>query len=395
MKKISFKRSYIFTAVFALLFLVIASSSFIAKSSNVASFPAKAFADGSVPWVGNGSDAGLCTGQYAGYNHWIFTTGGNSSVTSATLTVNGAGGYSMTQNGNGSWSVYVLGGLPSSASVAYVGDLGNGNAVLTISCLGAPVPTPTPTGSPTPTPTGSPTPTPTCSPTPTPTGSPTPTPEYHYACNDDFICVKEEGPGPSTCETNADCQQQPTPTPTPTPQPTPIPTSTSTPGSNNGGGGGGGGGGGSNPPVCSDQKPNTPSNVIAVAGPGAGQVTLSWTAPQGPVSDYSITYSDSPDTKKWGVASTGNVTSYTISGLSVNKYYFWVNAVNGCMPGDPVGPVSVGGTGGPAVLGASTGPGVLGLSYTSGDSNALLVFSQLFAAFILSTAGFIFFKKNA
>ena len=240
-----------------------------------------------------------------------------------------------------------------------------------------------------------PSPKPTCSstatPTPTPTGSPTPTPEYHYACSDDFICTKEEGPGPSTCDTNADCQEQ-QPTPTPTPTPTPVPTSAPT---NNGGGGGGGGGGSASAPVCGDQKPGNPANVMAVAGPGAGQVTLSWTAPSGPVSDYSITYSDSPDTKKWGVASTGNVTSYTISGLSVNKYYFWVNAVNGCMPGDPVGPVSVGGTGGPAVLGASTGPGVLGLSYTSGDSNPLLVFAQLFAAFILSTTGFILFKKNA
>lgn len=389
MKKISFKLSYIFTAVFALLFLVIASSSFIAKSSNVASFPAKAFADGSVTWNIQGTTNGLldsteCDSTNTPYLLWVFTAGGKNTVTSATLTLggSGSGSYPMNQSGN-EWKAntgfFTLSTL--TASVSYIGNTGSGSANLVIS-HGCPGPS-----SPTPTPTGSPTPTPTCTPTPTPT------PEYHYACNDDFICAEKEGPGPSTCETNADCQQQPKPTPTTTPQPTPTPTST--PGSNNGGGGGGGGGGGSNPPVCSDQKPNTPSNVIAVAGPGAGQVTLSWTAPQGPVSDYSITYSDSPDTKKWGVASTGNVTSYTISGLSVNKYYFWVNSVNGCMPGDPVGPVSVGGTGGPAVLGASTGPGVLGLSYTSGDSNALLVFSQLFAAFILSTAGFIFFKKNA
>jgi hypothetical protein len=41
----------------------------------------------------------------------------------------------------------------------------------------------------------------------------------------------------------------------------------------------------------------------------------------------------------WGVVSTGNVTTYTISSLPLNQnYYFWVNAVNGCMPGDPIDP---------------------------------------------------------
>ncbi len=139
---------------------------------------ASAFADGTVPWRGNGSDAAPCTGQYAGYTHWIFTTGGNSSVTSATLTVDGTGGYQMAQNGNGSWSYYVLGGLPNSASIAYTGNLGSGNAVLTISCLGTPVPTPTPKPTPTPTSTSTPTPTPkpTLTPVPTPTPAPTPTP---------------------------------------------------------------------------------------------------------------------------------------------------------------------------------------------------------------------------
>jgi hypothetical protein len=41
----------------------------------------------------------------------------------------------------------------------------------------------------------------------------------------------------------------------------------------------------------------------------------------------------------WGVVSTGNVTTYTVSDLPPNQnYYFWVNAVNGCMPGDPIDP---------------------------------------------------------
>ena len=111
-------------------------------------------------------------------------------------------------------------------------------------------------------------------------------------------------------------------TPTETPTPTSAPVSTS-----------------SNPsaPVCSDQKPGIPTNAKVVAGPGAQQVTLSWTAPTGSVTDYSIIYSNDPNVKKWGVVSTGNVTTYIISNLPLNQnYYFWINAVNGCMPGDPV-----------------------------------------------------------
>ncbi len=110
----------------------------------------------------------------------------------------------------------------------------------------------------------------------------------------------------------------------------PTPTPTSTPNSNLGPGG-------SSPPVCSNQKPNLPYNLLAVAGPQAGQVTLSWGPPSGPVTDYSIIYSNNPNTKLWGVISTGGLRNYTISNLPVNQnYYFWVNAVNGCMPGDTI-----------------------------------------------------------
>jgi len=86
-------------------------------------------------------------------------------------------------------------------------------------------------------------------------------------------------------------------------------------------------------------KPGIPSNMIITPGPGAGQVTLRWTAPSGPVSDYSITYSNTSDTQKWGVVSTGNVTTYVISNLPPYKsFHFWINAVNGCMPGDALDP---------------------------------------------------------
>jgi sugar lactone lactonase YvrE len=113
---------------------------------------------------------------------------------------------------------------------------------------------------------------------------------------------------------------------TPSPLPTPTPGSSSSNSST------------SNPQVCSDQKPGTPTGLTATAGPASDQITLSWTAPADPVTDYSITYSDDPNVRKWGVVSTGKVTTYTISNLDSSvKYYFWVNAVNGCMPGDAAG----------------------------------------------------------
>jgi len=183
------------------------------------------------------------------------------------------------------------------------------------------------------------------------------------------------------------------PTPTPIQEVTPTPTPTQTPSDNNGGGNSGGGS--NNPASCGDQKPNQPYNLLVVAGPGGGQATLTWGPPSGPVTDYSITYSDDPNTQKWGVVSTGNATTYTISGLSVNKYYFWVRAVNGCMPGDPIGPATVGGTGGPEVLGASTGPQVLGLSTTSGEESALPQILQIFGVLTSVGLGFVFLKKNA
>jgi len=91
-----------------------------------------------------------------------------------------------------------------------------------------------------------------------------------------------------------------------------------------------------NAPTCPNQKPGAPSGIAVTPGPNKDQKTLSWFAAPEPVTDYSIAYSDSPSIKRWGVVSTGKVTKYTISGLGSGKYYFWVNAVNGCMPGDVV-----------------------------------------------------------
>lgn len=106
-------------------------------------------ADGTVNWTGNGADSvKACKTGQTPYLHWIFTTGGNDSVTAANLTVGGnaSGSGAMTQHGNGSWTrttSYSGTGQPTtstvSAHVTYTGSLGNGQANLVISdgCFGS------------------------------------------------------------------------------------------------------------------------------------------------------------------------------------------------------------------------------------------------------------------
>jgi hypothetical protein len=92
-----------------------------------------AFADGTVTWGGQGTFAECGEGETPGL-HWIFTPGGNDSVTAATLTVNGSEVLPMSQSGGGSWSADSSGATePTSASVAFTGSLGSGNANLVIS----------------------------------------------------------------------------------------------------------------------------------------------------------------------------------------------------------------------------------------------------------------------
>jgi hypothetical protein len=106
-----------------------------------------AFADGVVPWTGQGTDSvAPCEPGEDPIFHWVFTTGGNDTVTAAVLTVNG-NTFPMTQSGQGSWSADVPGTDPATttASVAFTGNLGAGNANLVISngCFGGPTYPPT------------------------------------------------------------------------------------------------------------------------------------------------------------------------------------------------------------------------------------------------------------
>jgi hypothetical protein len=116
--------------------------------------------------------------------------------------------------------------------------------------------------------------------------------------------------------------------------------------------------------VCNDAKPGLPTSFTAVAGPGSGEVSLSWMPPSPPYTYFLVAYSDTSSwPPKWGNPDVGNVTTYTVAGLSTGTYWFWLRAGNGCMPGDFVGPVSVSISGIPGALLVAPGflPGVLGV----------------------------------
>ena len=102
---------------------------------------------GTVQWTGQGADSvGPCESGEDPIIHWVFTTGGNDSVTSAVLTVNGQD-FPMSQSGQGSWSADVPGTDPATttAHVTFTGSLGAGQANLVMShgCFGGPTYPPT------------------------------------------------------------------------------------------------------------------------------------------------------------------------------------------------------------------------------------------------------------
>ena len=113
----------------------------IAAAALTLTFAGTALADGTVNWDGNGITAGqfnneVCNDANApGTMLWIFSPGGNDSVTGAELTVNGVNYGAMNQN-NGQWKLQIpliAVGDVNSASVSFTGSLGSGNAVVTIS----------------------------------------------------------------------------------------------------------------------------------------------------------------------------------------------------------------------------------------------------------------------
>jgi len=174
----------------------------------------------------------------------------------------------------------------------------------------------------------------------------------------------------------------PTPTPTLPPGVTPSPTPTGEPptGGDEVTDGGGTGGGPVGAPVCDSPKPPTPT-LVSVVRQGT-TAKLTWTAVT-PVSHYAIFYGLKPNEYIYGVPNTGNVTTYTIGGLTVGtQYYFSIRAVNNCMPSDPSGS-------GGQVLGAST------LAFTGNSSLIYLLVSAGSFFFLLSLATLRFSKRDA
>ncbi len=119
-----------------------------------------------------------------------------------------------------------------------------------------------------------------------------------------------------------------------------------------------GGLGGAGDGGCDADKPGVPLGLTAVSG-GVGQVNLSWTPPDtGTVTHYAIVYGTTSGVYLYGNYNVGNVTSYTVSGLTPGgTYYFLVRAVNDCAPG-PYSSEEVGVAG--FVEGAGVGPVVEG-----------------------------------
>lgn len=142
----------------------------------------------------------------------------------------------------------------------------------------------------------------------------------------------------------------------------------------------GGGSGGSSALVCNDTAPGSAPAITNVTT-GNNSVTLTWTKAADPVSYYLIAYGTTPGNYQFGNPNVGNVTTYTINGLSGGQtYYFAVRAVNGCKPGpfsNEVSNIVPGGIlGGPAVGFSS---GVLGTndpSKTSGIDISKAICSQ-------------------
>lgn len=124
-----------------------------------------------------------------------------------------------------------------------------------------------------------------------------------------------------------------------------------------GGGGGGGGNGGTspaNPPVCSDTKPSG-RPTLSIASISGSQVNLSWTAVAG-ADHYAIVIGTTSGNYIYGNNNVGNVTSYTVTGLTPGGlYFFQVIPINGCAPGNRSNEVSTNGTPATGVVNPPTG----------------------------------------
>ncbi len=174
----------------------------------------------------------------------------------------------------------------------------------------------------------------------TPTTPPTPTPT---------IILPTENPTPTFTITPTPTSGSLTEDPTPTQRPTPItdpgdptstpiinPTPTPTSASNVGGdpGNSGGNSDSNNSPVCNDSRPGAPTG-LTVSWISSTQVRLTWNHAVGSHTSYLIAYGPNTESFPWGNPNVGNENTYTVGSLVPGaQYCFYVQAQNGCSPGD-------------------------------------------------------------
>lgn len=88
---------------------------------------------------------------------------------------------------------------------------------------------------------------------------------------------------------------------------------------------------------CSDSPPGSTPQIISAIAKGSNQIVLNWSGAASPVSHYLVSYGITSGQYIYGNPNVGGqgTTSYTIGSLSSGrKYYFVVQAINGCTPGN-------------------------------------------------------------
>jgi hypothetical protein len=97
-----------------------------------------AHANGTIEWTGHGKEKLPCSGGA----HWVLAPA--FGIDSATVVVNGTS-YTMTQNGQGSWSAFSIGplGLNTTASVTFTGPGDSSDNLQLSHCVAAPGAPPT------------------------------------------------------------------------------------------------------------------------------------------------------------------------------------------------------------------------------------------------------------
>lgn len=88
---------------------------------------------------------------------------------------------------------------------------------------------------------------------------------------------------------------------------------------------------------CSDSPPGGTPQLLSATAKGSNQIVLNWALAANPVSHYLVSYGQASGQYIYGNPNVGGqgITSYTVGALSPGrKYYFVVQAINGCTPGN-------------------------------------------------------------